>query len=162
MMPKPFNKIRLSYLEDMINDPEVMNSIRKDPESLRNQWIEVASPKGRSDWPEEVQALAPNSGIFKIPSFAMIHMDGSLHFFDSMGGFDYARVGMTFFYNKEFNYIAYIDSDFRVSINPKTLDRILVVTLLNLKKEIGTQPAKLDPGEIKVIYEYWLDGVFDA
>ena len=151
---------RWAYLDELENDPEVMRAVQKNPEDLRDQWIEVANPKGKSDWPQEVQAF-PGSGIFKIPSFAMIHMDGSLHFFDSMGGFDYARVGMTFFYNKEFNYIAYIDSDFRVSINPKTLDRILVVTLLNLKKEIGTQPAKLDPGEIKVIYEYWLDGAFD-
>ena len=157
---KPFKKIRLAYLDDLENDPEVMGSLEKNPEELRGQWIEIVNPKSKEDWPEVIQDKSdPSNKFFDVADVGLIHKDASLHFYEN-GQFEYWGDDRRLFYNEQFDCMIYTDASWEFPDG--MIDKALIVALLDLKREIDVMPRHLDSGDISVVYQYWLDGMYDA
>jgi len=155
-MTSLFSKIRLAYLEDMINDPSVQKAIRKStPEDYLDHWTYVNNPSGKSDWPKSLQDRDDHSGRadFTVSNVVSIWSDDPIHV-QNNGRFAFTENRVDFYYSEEFDCLVYVGGGHRRSV--EEINKTLIVTLARLKDgdlHAGNWPME----RIDIYYDKWIN-----
>jgi len=153
-----FNKIRLSYLDDLENDPEIMEAIKDPIEEYLNDWIYVEDPADKSDWPAAAQKLSESEHGFSTPGYIGAWTSSEIGFFlTNMGSFEYdENDGASYFYHPESHVLAFFNPEVDLSLE----DRKKIVILASLffdgkliDDSIMTKGHKYDIEHIRKAYD---------
>jgi len=162
----PFNNIRLSYLDDLENDPEVMeNIVINSPDEILGKWIPISRPRSIGDWPESIQnkpkryADPQRNADFDVKSFVSIWSKREIDF-EQGGDFSFNSSSIDFFYNEEFDCLVFIGGEPRRPL--EEIKKVLVVAYLNLKDELPSNRERLASTSISFktieeIYNGWIN-----
>jgi len=155
-MIRPFNKIRLAYLDELENDPGVMSALKPTMGEILSEWITIKNPKGKSYWPESIQSKPiDDRDIFTTKKYISIWGYLDIEFReDNDIEFAIYSGASVFYYNPEFDCMALVGS-----ASPRAQDQIDVILMVATLSMRGNLPdlmgTSLSYGEVYNLYKEW-------
>jgi len=155
-----FNNIRLSYLDELENDPDVLKSLDKSGPIL-DEWIHIGDGDERA-WPKsfvEKKSIKSRPGKFNIPNYlALFAEDNIVAVLEGTctGDFSYASNDVDFYYNEKFD--ATVFKKLGSSFTQEQINKCIVVATLHL---YGVIPGdhfmrrRHTMAQVEELYEKW-------
>ena len=140
-----FKNIRLSYLDELENDPEVAEALyEQSPEAYLSEWKSMPRPSAKSDWPQWVQDLpARGSDGFFVPRFiAVWDSEDAGYIFSRIdpGSFNW-KVHSEFWTNSKYEVVAFFNPSAVSILSEDEKKKILILGSMILDGKLPDLPV---------------------